>query len=1655
MAQGSSPEAELIPPRPRRWLRALAIAAGGLSLAGLGLGWWGYSVARRELPPFLQRNLSDALGRPIKVGEFERFSPTGVRLGPSIVPPTEADFSWVRAQSLEVNFNPLDLLLTRTLRPSLIFIDPQVALKQGFNGEWRVQIPQSVGEEGFFKTELSSIQIRNANLAIGPLSRTSIVELPEGVSSANLVLLENVNLRVRFGGPNNQTASLIVGGRLNNGAFQLRGEGQIDTRQFNLAVQAQQLPIEAVNPLFGGSFFVRNGLLSSNLDLRYRPETADRLTVRGTARLRNGDIVIGDLPAALQDINGTMQLNGGGGRLENSSLKFGPILVRAAGQVDVHKGHDLEIDIPEVSLDQVAEALAQSLPVQAAGRFQVKASVTGPLRTPQVDGTLANLGLVQIDRLGLDAIAARFGANLDGATLHQATLTPVTGGTVTAQGQVLLNGALSNGAVTHDALANRDRPTQPQPPHAQPYLTLTAQTDLPLDRLAALYGVSLPETWRLGPLLTEARLFGPLARLQGEADWQMPQSTFPSRGQLTYADRLVTAKNAVFEVGAGRLEAIATADLTRRDWQAQVAGNALDLDLVSPQLRGTLDTDLDISGSLNALNLQGIQALGQARFSHAVPLNLAIAAVPHLNLAGLDQMLPGALSTRFAWTGQRLDIAEATTANLSARGGIEMRFLPQGGLPQIGTIDLAARLSEINLESASGLVKGPAWLRPRGTLAFDGTLRGTLADPHLVGTIGLRQVGLNQFTLVDAVSGPVQASRTAGATLSLRGRDEEISANLAADLRPNAFRLASKDVLAQGQRQGDRLQTELHNFDLAALGLHPLTQPDLGQLGGKLNATATLNLADLANPEAIAQFALDRPALGSLGCDRFTGHLQYRDGLAQLTGGSLQLISDTKFQVTGSGRLFPHWQGEAQITTAEADFQDLLATLNLYSYADISRVLSPLGLGTAADLTVTSVGDTTASLEALAELAQALRSVETARHLERAHTLLPALSQLKGSVAGRLGVKASRIQGLTADFEFTGQDWAWGRYAFDNRFLARGQLQNQVLSLDPVEFRTGEARLRLVGDLSPQQSDLAVGAEGLPLRAAATLLESPVAVTGLLNLNAHLTGPYTNPHLRGDMAVAEASLNHQPLTEISSRFQYQNAALSVDGRVVGSHPEPLSFSGTIPYALPFMTAQPASGPMMLRATLKDEALALVNLFTPALVWGGGQATVDLRLSGTPRRPLLSGDVSFADASLISPWLGTSLDHLTGNIQLQGTQIRIDSLTGSLFDGTVALAGQVPLITQDARPTDPGLRLSLANLDVNYANEVRSRVTGELTLTQALLAPTIGGQVQLQNTRVSVGRGLLQQANQILAKPDLDRVGNTPGRIPLRQISTAFPLQFDNLRLVLDPAQMRVLPLLSLNLEGAVALNGLVPDLSADGALYLTHGWINTITTEFFLAPGRSNVVLFKPENALDPYLDLVLEASVPLQRQYNINALNSTTGAAEIPTLDRLASTTVLDELLIEARVQGQASRLLDNLNILALTSTPTYGQNQLLGMVTGGYLASLGGTEPGLALGSNLLGAFTADSQDAIAHALGLRRLRLVGTTVLPTTNKDSLGLGVGAAIGITENLSASLVQVLNQSQPFALNARYRIDDTWSISGSTDVSNAGRAFVEYRRNFR
>ncbi|HYX14487.1 MAG TPA: hypothetical protein VE944_08985, partial [Nostoc sp.] len=124
----------------RLWLLLLgrtSLAFGVVLLVGIAVGaWWARSYIYKDLAPLVQQNLEQLLGRPVKVGKVERFSLNSLRFSSLSIPATSTDPDQVVAKALDVQFSPLQLILTRKLALNVTLIQPNVYIQQDQDGRW-------------------------------------------------------------------------------------------------------------------------------------------------------------------------------------------------------------------------------------------------------------------------------------------------------------------------------------------------------------------------------------------------------------------------------------------------------------------------------------------------------------------------------------------------------------------------------------------------------------------------------------------------------------------------------------------------------------------------------------------------------------------------------------------------------------------------------------------------------------------------------------------------------------------------------------------------------------------------------------------------------------------------------------------------------------------------------------------------------------------------------------------------------------------------------------------------------------------------------------------------------------------------------------------------------------------------------------------------------------------------------------------------------------------------------------------------------------------------------------------------------------------------------------------------------------------------------
>jgi translocation and assembly module TamB len=525
----------------------------------------------------------------------------------------------------------------------------------------------------------------------------------------------------------------------------------------------------------------------------------------------------------------------------------------------------------------------------------------------------------------------------------------------------------------------------------------------------------------------------------------------------------------------------------------------------------------------------------------------------------------------------------------------------------------------------------------------------------------------------------------------------------------------------------------------------------------------------------------------------------------------------------------------------------------------------------------------------------------------------------------------------------------------------------------------------------------------------------------------------------GELILQNGFINGTAIETAQGRFNYADARFNALSSLIVEGPEPVTLQASIPYSLPFMAVEPDSDRILIEANVRDEGLSLLNVLNRQVAWESGEGEVQLRVTGTLSNPLAQGIARLNGATLQAQILPEPLTDVTGEVRFNRDRIIVDGLQGQFSQGEVVAQGVIPLVlplSGSDPDRDTPLTVALDNIELNLKGIYSGDVDGQVSVTGSALAPELGGNIVLSDGRVSLPEGAEEGGTTPVANPD----------------DTGTPVQFDNLTLVLgNNVQVTREPILAFLAEGDLTLNGTLDDIRPRGVIELQRGQVNLFTTRFRLARGYPQVAVFRPDRGLDPILDVRLVTNV------------TEVSRAPIPSLAPLSSSEIQDvppsavgelqTVRIAASVQGPASELFNNLE---LTSSPSRSETEIIALIGGGFVDTLGRGDSTLALanlaGSTLLG----NIQALIGDAVGLSEFRLFPTyTTIDEDGTTALGIGAELGIDVTEDVSVSVLQMLTEStQPTRFNVRYRLNDEFLLRGSTNLSGRDSMVLEYQTRF-
>lgn len=1636
-----------------RLIFVLGLVTAGVA-SGIAIRQWIYA----HLVPLVEQSMLALIERPVELGDVEGFSLTHIRFGKTLLPPTQEDPDRAIVEAIHVRFNPIEVLINRSLSFDVLLINPTAVVEQDASGQWIDTEIQSL-EPGAIEFKLGSVRFRDAHVALIPHggSDATVGEQPvtvegtgvgQSLNDSESIILERglpeqwpsvaspfVWLRGLEGtatlrDENERILFDLAGqsGRASyNGTFEVEGELNREPNdwQVSTVVRTQGFDITPFLPLVPElPVTLTGGVISSNVQGTFN--ASGEIDLQGTAQFRDFGAQATGLPNQFQAGQGRLRFQGQNVQLEDTTLQFGDSVLSARGRIDlrnnVQDAYDLIIGSDSLDIATMLRDVNVQLPVDVEGQLAAVVQVSGPLEQPLITGTVNQASLIRVDRLELDAVGARFRLLPDTLEVNAIQVSPSEGGLITGSGQVGLDDDLAL-AFVFDL------------------------SDLPGDAIARSYLTTpLPDGFEIGTIAAGAQIFGTLQRPRLTAQWTAPQGTFPARGDVEIVGNQVALRDMSVRLGDGTVFAEADLSLDTQQWEAIATLNQLALSTVLPEQPGVVDGEIALSGTLQDFSPTAIQGEGQ--------FNLADAPI-----------LGEPVSATVRWVGTGIDIEAAIAPSIQARGFVGVDF-GTAEFPAITALDLEVRAQDIALDSVAAFL--PETVAIAGLASFDGQVTGTLAMPSIDGELALQNLVVNDLAFEPRLSGTTQFTLGDGGRINLVGQQDQITATVDRRYYPTEFSIRRGQIVAQGGTQGDRLQASLENFPIGILNLRPAENLGLGRIDGWLTGSvfvdlATLDITDLSTLSASGDVAIVEPRLGHIEGDRFTGRFLYGNGTAVVNGGTLA-VGQSEYDVVGRFSPTSDTLFRGQITAAGGSIQDVLVAFKYFELPDLLRFFDPPQYGAARDLDLIpiQISDTT-----LLRQLQRYAEIEVLRRLRQAEAeeemFFPQLSELSGSVSGTIDVAVTRESGLSADFELSGENWKWGDYDEPNQIIAQGSFSNNTITLLPFRFSAGDTLINFAGQIGQAEDSLGqLRVENVPADQIADFFRIPVSLAGNLNATAALTGSIMNIQGRGEFSLVDGVINQTPIQEAAASFSYADARLNLIGSMLVSENDPIRAIGSIPYQLPQGIVPPASDEISLDIQIENDGLSVLNLLNDQVSWNGGEATVSLQVGGTLRQtsngidlqPLAVGFAEVRDGSFSAQVLPAPLTGVTGTVQFNRDRIQVNDVRGQFSDGEFVAQGVIPLAAPleigTENPDTAPLAVDLNDLAMNVKGLYNGGVNGRITVGGTVFSPRVGGELTLSNGRVSL--------------PDTTVLGvataNVGDETPFATLFS--PPELDQLQVVLGSGLLITrAPILNFVATGSLVVNGPLNDfrnLRPDGVIRLRSGQVNIFTTQFNLIRRRENVAIFRPNDGLDPFLNVRLATSVLEQTRSPIPP-SSVFSQSEI--VDSSANDFAgLETVRIQAEVEGPASQIFENLE---LSSSPGRSENEILALIGGGFVDTQGQGDSSLAIASLAGTALFTSIQNLLSNALGISDFRIFPAVITDDEREEgssdanstsTLGLAAELGVDLTRNLSVSALQFLTVQEPTQFSLRYRLNDQLQLRGLTNFSDENRIVLEYEARF-
>ncbi|HIK10112.1 MAG TPA: translocation/assembly module TamB domain-containing protein [Oscillatoriaceae cyanobacterium M33_DOE_052] len=1148
------------------------------------------------------------------------------------------------------------------------------------------------------------------------------------------------------------------------------------------------------------------------------------------------------------------------------------------------------------------------------------------------------------------------------------------------------------------------------------------------------------------------------------------QGSFVGSGsvaKIMSLEDMIASGDAQLDLAGGAAEVKGSAGNGR--WQAAVTGTTINLTKLLPNLPFPVQLaqgDVKLSGTTAALTIADTIADGAIKLVSPSP-RLPVSPSP---------LLP--LETAFRWDGEKLQVLQAKAPGFEANGVafIDAKSQP---VPVLKSFDFNLNAQQFDLANLPLPVDMVRQYLPgddivlAGLADFQGQIKGSARkeqvgglplpfDLQVDGNLRVQNLVAMGRNFAPEMAGMVRVDTREEISFWLSGGEDKIELavktagwNFGAggNLYPQWLLAAVKqgEISLEARLERERLLVSLANFPLEFLQLAPAPELGFDAVTGSLSGEGDFDLRRMVGK---GEIVVAHPRLGYLQAVELKTQAIY-DGESLTLGDGLLRLQNSSYSF--NARIVPgdNPAVEGKITVTDGELGDIMAAMRWFTLEDLQRGLMPPQYAKKEAVDSVSVGVSDASLlmqlRRLSEITALLQKTAAVRQTPGT----PEMLDVRGKFSGEIGFAGTLATGISADFNLEGRALQWlpqlpyhevvgvevvkneGRVIDVERAIVRGSFKDGVVTFNPLRLEAKGDKgtvVSFVGSLGLENQLGQVRVENLAVADLRNFIDTQgYEVDGWVNLKATVAGSILNPQALGEVSFSEVRLNGEPLENLRGSFNYAQSRLNFSTIA----PSNLQVTASLP-----VPPTPDNNAISFSGNISDDGLKLINILSGKQVeWVTGSGRVDIEArarwdteKGRITELVATGDASFEDATINSLALPEPLTGVRGKARFERDRVFVETAKGTFSKGLVEATGVLPLY-QPLSPTDSDagnpLTVVLEGIKINLKGLYSGGVEGRVSVEGTFLSPQIGGNVSLFD-----GVVLLPDPSQQVAAP------------PPPETEEVVAPRYDNLRLRLrDNVRVVSPPLLEFVAQGNLQVNGFiddVPNLNIKGVIRLLRGRVNLWTTQFRLERGYEHFARFVGDS--DPVLQVRLIASVPeVTRRETVASGSSAEIAENINTTIGTVRT-----VRVQAGVNGRSSQLLD---LLELKSSPPRDEGEIVALIGGGFITTLGRADSPLAIANLAGGALLNNVQDVIGNTLNLSEFRLAPSLV-KSGRSTQLALEAEAGIDVTDNLSVSVFRILLENQTTRYNVRYRFNDKILVRGSTDFQGDTQAGVEFEFRF-